>query len=118
MTSGTLWERIKQGLLEGASSAAETAGYLGRLGKARLDIATTRHAIHEAFAELGGAVYASVQAGSTDDLAGSDAVQKEVADIRKLEAQLQIQESLLDSLTSPDPLQADEHPGDAGNAAP
>ena len=100
MISETLWDRIKQGILEGASSAAETAGYLGRLGKARLEIASARHAIHEAFAELGGVVYASLAEGHGGDLAGSAEIQEQVAEIRALEAELQVFEARLDSLKS------------------
>ena len=100
MISETLWDRIKQGILEGASSAAETAGYLGRLGKARLEIASARHAIHEAFAELGGVVYASLAEGHEGDLAGSGEIQERVAEIRALEAELQVFQARLDSLKS------------------
>jgi hypothetical protein len=109
MIPETLWDRIKQGILEGASSAAETAGYLGRLGKARLEIASARHAIHEAFAELGGVVYASLEEGPGGDLAGSAEVREQVAEIKALEAELQVFEARLESLkSSEEPVTRDE----------
>jgi hypothetical protein len=111
MDSETLWERIKQGLLDGASSAAETAGYLGRLGKARLEIASARHAIQEAFADLGGVVYAALAEGGEADLAGSAEVKERVAAIRALEAELQVSEARLEALkTEEEPVEDDRAP--------
>ena len=54
MTTGsvTLWDRIKQSLLDSATVAAEKAEYLGKIGRARLDIAETRHAVRDALADL------------------------------------------------------------------
>ena len=40
----TLWDKIKRGLQEGATTAAAKAEYLGRLGKTRLEVARSRHA--------------------------------------------------------------------------
>ena len=98
MESDTLWERLKQGILDGASSAAETAGYLGRLGKARLEIANARHTVHGAFAELGGAVYAAVERGETSNLADRDDVTGLIRSIRELERDLQDREAILEDL--------------------
>jgi hypothetical protein len=102
MESEALWERIKQGILGGASSAAETAGYLGRLGKARLEIASARHAIHEAFAELGGIVYEALAEGGGADVAQAPEVKERVAAIRAQEAELQVLEARLESVRSAD----------------
>ena len=113
MTSGTLWERIKQGLLEGASSAAETAGYLGRLGKARLDIATTRHAIHEAFAELGGVVYTHLGGSKKADVSQQEDVQAIVQKIKELESLLKEREDALDTLRAGKGAEEEEQPGEA-----
>ena len=108
METDTLWERIKQGVLESASTAAEKAEYLGRIGRARLDIAGTRHAIHEAFAELGGVVYTCLQDGKKTAVAQKDDVQMLVGKISDLETLLKEREASLDGLR--DGNSADEAP--------
>lgn len=94
----SLWERIKQGLREGATTAAEKAEYLGKLGRARLDIARTRHAIHEAFSELGGQVYTHLEGDGETDVAQQENVQDQISKIKPLEAQLKDQEAQLQEL--------------------
>lgn len=96
MEPQTLWERIKQGLRESVSTAAEKAEYLGKLGRARLDIAETRHAIHEALAELGGAAYEHLDKEG-DEMAGTLGVQGLVQKIRNLEGQLKEREDNFDA---------------------
>ena len=92
MNTESLWEKIKQGLRDGAATAAEKAEYLGKLGRARLDIARTRHAIHDAFTELGGQIYDELKDHEAAIQAQTEAVQDHVATINKLEEQLQNQE--------------------------
>ena len=98
METDTLWERIKQGVLESASTAAEKAEYLGRIGRARLDIAGTRHSIHEAFAELGGVVYTYLQDGKKTAVAQKADVQELVEKIGALEDLLKEREVSLEGL--------------------
>ena len=93
MDTDSLWEKIKQGLKEGAATAAEKAEYLGKLGRARLDIARTRHAIHDSFTELGAQVYEQLQNDEEALGAQTDAVQNHVQTIYSLEEQLQQQET-------------------------
>lgn len=93
MNTETLWERIKQGLRDGAATAAEKAEYLGKLGRARLDIARTRHAIHDAFTELGGQIYDELKNHEAAIQAQTEAVQDQIETIGKLEEQLQNQEA-------------------------
>ncbi len=113
MESENLWERIKQGFLESASTAAEKAEYLGRLGRARLDIAGTRHAIHEAFAELGGVVYTYVEKNKKAAVAQQDEVQTVLQKIQDLEALLKEREAGLEALrTGKEP--EEEKTGEAG----
>ena len=100
MESGTLWDRIKQGLCEQASAAVEKAEYLGKLGHARLDIAETRHAIQSAFAELGGVAYHEIGQGNEASLAQQEDVQKLVRKIEELEALLKEREARLQTLTA------------------
>lgn len=94
----TLWERIKQGFLESATTAAEKAEYIGRIGRARLDIAGARHAIREAFAELGGVVYAYLEGGKKTAVAQKEDVQDLVVKIAELEALLKEREAALEQL--------------------
>ena len=92
MDNDSLWEKIKQGLREGAATAAEKAEYLGKLGRARLDIARTRHAIHDTFTELGGQIYEQLKGDEEAIGAQSEEVQSHIAAIGKLEEQLKGQE--------------------------
>ncbi len=94
----TLWERIKKGILDSAATAAHKAEHLGKIGRARLDIAGARHAIREAFTELGGAVYAHLAEGNEGDVAQTDDVQDLVRRINELENLLQERETLLKNL--------------------
>lgn len=95
MEPETLWDRIKKGFLESASTAAERAEYFGKVGRARLDIAGTRHAIHEAFAELGGLVYSLTGREEAAAVGQRKDVQDLVRKIRDLEALLQEREARL-----------------------
>ena len=61
MDTESLWAKVKQSLRDGAATAAEKAEHYGKLSRARLGIARTRHAIHDVFTELGGQVYSVLQ---------------------------------------------------------
>ena len=98
MEPETLWERIKQGLLERATLAAQKAEHLGRVGRARLDIAETRHAIRDALSELGGAVYAYLQHNPDAAIGKEEDVQALIARIRELEGVLQEREARLQAV--------------------
>ena len=98
MDTDTLWVRIKRGIIDSAATAAHKAEHLGKIGRARLDIAGTRHAIHEAFAELGGAVYAHLSGDGEADVAQADDVQDLVRRINELETLLQERETRLNNL--------------------
>lgn len=104
MTTGsvTLWDRIKQSLLDSATVAAEKAEYLGRIGRARLDIAETRHAIRDSLADLGGKVYTGIEAGQNGELLESDDVSKLVSRIGALEKELKSREEVLEELRAPE----------------
>ena len=98
MDRATLWDRIKRGIIDGAATAAHKAEHLGKIGRARLDIAGTRNAIHEAFAELGGAVYAHLSEGGEADAVQADDVQDLVRRINELEELLREREAVLSNL--------------------
>lgn len=100
METESLWEKVKQSLRDGAATAAEKAEHYGKLGRARLDIARTRHAIHDAFTELGGQVYGILEQ-DTDAVIGHNAdIQNQMQTIKDLEAQLQTQETEFAALQS------------------
>ncbi len=108
--TATLWDRIKQSLLDSATVAAEKAEYLGRVGRARLDIAETRNAIRDALADLGGNVYGGIQSGDGNSVLESEAVHTLVAKIGDLEQELKSREDTLSDLRATEEGAPDEAP--------
>ena len=100
MQPETLWDRIKQGLTESATTAAQRAEYLGRVGRARLDIAETRHAIRDAFSELGGTVYSHLEENINTAVGKKEDVQSLIEKIKGLEGVLKDREARLQTLRS------------------
>lgn len=94
----SLWDKIKRSVIESANVAAEKAEYLGKIGRARLDIAKTRHAIRDRFADLGGLVYEGLKSDDGSDIAGSDEVKGLVSVISDLEQELGRREEALNAL--------------------
>ncbi len=92
MQPETLWEKLKQSIKKSAATAAVKAEHLGKLGRARLDLAHTRNAIHNAFAELGTQVYQLLEQNPDMLLAQHETVQAQMHTIKKLEEQLKNQE--------------------------
>jgi len=100
MQPETLWERIKQGLIESATTAAQRAEYLGKLGRARLDIAETRHAIRDAFSELGGTVYNHLEENINTAVGKKEDVQALIDKIKELEGALKNRETRMQTIKS------------------
>jgi uncharacterized protein (UPF0335 family) len=98
VNTDSLWTRIKQSVRESAVIAAEKAEHLGRVGRARLDIAESRHAIREVFTDLGGSLYDHIQAGGEGAIEQKPEVRQLVDRIRALEAELKAREGVLDAL--------------------
>ena len=110
METETLWEKVKQSLREGAATAAEKAEHYGKLSRARLDIARTRHAIHDAFTELGGQVFGLIEEDANVVVGQNDNIKDQIQAIKDLEAQLQNQEAefvALQGNNTPDAPEAD-----------
>ncbi len=102
MHTESLWTKIKQGLRDGAATATERAGYLGQLGRARLDIARTRHKIHDTFTELGGQIYDELKDDKAAARAQTETVQNCIQKISALEERLQDQEKQFKALQKAD----------------
>ena len=94
----SIWDKIKRSVIDSANVAAEKAEYLGKIGRARLDIAKTRHAIRDRFADLGGLVYEGLKSDDGSDIAGSDEVKGLVSVISDLEQELGRREEALNAL--------------------
>lgn len=94
----SLWDKIKRSVIDSANVAAEKAEYLGKIGRVRLDIAKTRHAIRDRFADLGGLVYEGLKSDDGSDIAGSDEVKGLVSVISELEQELGRREEALNTL--------------------
>ena len=65
-----LWNNLVKGLQEGAAVAADKAGDLTRIARARLDIAAAKNQLHRTQADLGARVHQLLEAGTdpvTDD---------------------------------------------------
>ena len=69
----TLWSNLVKGLQEGAVVAADKAGDLTRIARARLNIAATKNQIQRTQTDLGARVHELLTAGS--DLAADTQVQ-------------------------------------------
>ena len=68
-----MWNNLVKGLQEGAAAAADKAGDLTRLARARLDIAAAKNQLHRTQADLGARVHQLLEAG--DDPVADDQVQ-------------------------------------------
>ena len=93
----TLWERLKNGLFEGAVTVAERAEHLGYVGRIRLDIANDRRLLQASFADLGRRVYHILQENAEDVTKDGDVLDL-VRRLREREEVLHEREAALASL--------------------
>ncbi len=93
-----LWNNLLKGLQEGAAAAADKAGDLTRLARARLDIAAARTQLHRTQADLGARVHQRLEAG--DDPVADDQVQALNQQIKEQNAALADFEAAYDALQS------------------
>ena len=93
-----LWNNLLKGLQEGAAAAADKAGDLTRLARARLDIAAARTQLHRTQADLGARVHQLLEAG--DDPVADDQVQALNQQIKEQNAALADFEAAYDALQS------------------
>ena len=93
-----LWNNLVKGLQEGAAAAADKAGDLTRLARARLDIAAARTQLHRTQADLGARVHQLLEAGS--DPVTDDQVQALNQQIKEKSAELADREAAYEALQS------------------
>ncbi len=96
----SMWETIKKGLQEGASTAVNKAEELTRLGHARLDIAAVKNRIHQLQTELGAEVYRRFESEDMAALEQSSLVRDLCERISVLKEKLQDKEKELEMLRS------------------
>ena len=94
----TLWNKLMKGLQESALAAADKAGDLTRVARARLDIAAVKNQLHHTQAELGARVHELLTANA--DPARDDQVQSLSQQLTALSAELTAGEKAYDALQS------------------
>ncbi len=82
----TLWNNLVKGLQEGALAAADKAGDLTRVARARLDIAAAKNQLNRTQAELGATVHELLEARA--DPATNAQVQALSQQLKTLDAEL------------------------------
>lgn len=92
-----LWEKIKEGVRHGLSTAAEKGEGISRIAKSRLDISRTRSEIRGTFADLGNLVYDLV-VQEQEKIETDGRVLEFVEKVRALEAELTREEERLEAL--------------------
>ncbi len=98
MDGKNVWGKIKKTVADGVAVAAEKTEEYTRLGKAKLDILTIRRSITQKRTELGSAVYAAVKEGRTDAAFTSDAVRGYIAELDRLDKELEDKQAQYDVL--------------------
>lgn len=93
-----LWNNLVKGLQEGAAAAADKAGDLTRLARARLDIAAAKNQLHRTHADLGARVHQLLEASA--DPVADDQVQALNQQIKKQSAALADCETAYEALQS------------------
>lgn len=83
-----LWDRVKKSVLDGATYAAEKTEELTKLSKTKIEILNIKYRISRTFTELGGIAYDAFKAGKADDLAKDKAAKAVIANLQKLEKEL------------------------------
>ena len=94
----TLWNNLVKGLQESALAAADKAGDLTRIARARLDIAAVKNQLHHTQAELGARVQTLLTTAA--DPAKDDQVQTLSQQLTALGAELSACEASYDALQS------------------
>jgi hypothetical protein len=93
-----LWDKIKQSVAEGMSTAAEKTEEYTKLGKAKLDVLAIKRKISKQFTELGGLAYEASKDKKPQDAFKTPEVSVIVETIAELEAELAEKETQFEEL--------------------
>ena len=94
----TLWDKIRQSVVEGMSTAAEKTEELTRLGKAKLDVLAIKRKISKQFTELGGLAYEASKDKKPQEAFKTPEVTVIIDTITALEAELAEKEAQFEDL--------------------
>ena len=93
-----LWEKIKKSVVDGVSMAAEKTEEFTKLGKAKIEILSTKRKISAKFTELGSILYDAIKEGNTEEAIKSSKVEELLKNVKALEAELDSKEEKLEDL--------------------
>ena len=93
-----LWDKIRQSVVEGMSTAAEKTEELTRLGKAKLDVLAIKRKISKQFTELGGLAYEASKDKKPQEAFKTPEVTVIIDTITVLEAELAEKEAQFEDL--------------------
>ncbi|HPF35236.1 MAG TPA: hypothetical protein P5571_07185 [Candidatus Krumholzibacteria bacterium] len=93
----SLWEDVKKNLVSLYGTAAEKTNELAKVGSRRYDIFGLSREIERQFSEIGSHVYTAAQEGRTD-LTGDAVLEGLVAQVRKLEKDLEAKKREIETI--------------------
>ncbi len=112
----SIWERVKQQVIDGYSSAVEKADELARVGHRKLDSASIRRHIGREMMTLGGRVFHLIEDGQNADIAADDVVLRSLERIRNLEKELEEKEREIEEIRKKVPDESDEGASDTSES--
>ena len=98
----SLWEKIKQGLLDGLQAATDMTTEYTRIGRIKIDVLGLEKEIEEKMIELGGRVYHNAVEKNIVTIENDKEIQKLIAQIKELEEELKTYEEELKRLREDD----------------
>lgn len=103
-----LWKEVTTWLSEATRSAIKETEDLARRGRVKMELLGINTALSDKFAALGGVVYEIIKKGERGSIKANAKVKKLVAEIAKLETQLQVHKK---EAGEKEPKQASKKPG-------
>jgi len=85
----SLWEDVKNAIVEGYVYAADKADELTQIGKTRVDILRVNRKIARVMSEIGGRVYEFFERGEQAAIPEDEGIQRSVESIAKLRVELE-----------------------------
>lgn len=93
-----LWQKIKQSVVEGVSTAAEKTGEYTKIGKAKLDVLSVKRKISKQFTELGGIVYDAVKEKKSGEVLDTPEAKEIINTLKDIEKELREKEDAFEKL--------------------